>query len=546
MVDLAQTTIIYLVFLTLAAKRLMTYLHVLQQEDYDNARLQKWMFENKAFDKKLTLYLIILSIAWLYVPSFFMAFLVFIAIVITIYLEKDPRKSLKKKLVATDRAKRIFFPALAGMALLSAWCFLFNYPYSVTPWPWIILIHLTPFVLLIVNAALAPFESLVQKAYWNEARQKIYDLSPTIIGITGSFGKTSVKHILGHILQTQAPTLITPGSVNTSMGITRIIRERLTEDHKYFIVEMGAYGVGSIASLCRLTPPDFGIITNIGHAHYERFKSLETVAQAKFELADAVIEKGTGKMVIHERTLRFPSVRAVKMEYPASFVVCGEPPEVDRHKQKDINYLERGDVHIIEVTQQANGLDIKIGIGDKTYNLNPPIYGLHHGHNVVLAAVMALELGVDINAIQLALHSLPQISHRLEVKPNHAEKYVIIDDSYNSNPLGFRSALDLMVLMATGGRKILITPGMIELGIAHDEAHAQIGSYAGQICDVAIIVRPSRIPTFVKAFKESGKTLVEVGSFQEASEWLEKNRQENDLVLIENDLPDMYERIPSM
>jgi UDP-N-acetylmuramoyl-tripeptide--D-alanyl-D-alanine ligase len=355
-----------------------------------------------------------------------------------------------------------------------------------------------------------------------------------------------VKHILGHILQTQAPTLITPGSVNTSMGITRIIRERLTEDHKYFIVEMGAYGVGSIASLCRLTPPDFGIITNIGHAHYERFKSLETVAQAKFELADAVIEKGTGKMVIHERTLRFPSVRAVKMDYPESFVVCGEPPEVDRHKQKDINYLERGDVHIIEVTQQANGLDIKIGIGDKTYNLNPPIYGLHHGHNVVLAAVMALELGVDINAIQLALHSLPQISHRLEVKPNHAEKYVIIDDSYNSNPLGFRSALDLMVLMATGGRKILITPGMIELGIAHDEAHAQIGSYAGQICDVAIIVRPSRIPTFVKAFKESGKTLVEVGSFQEASEWLEKNRQENDLVLIENDLPDMYERIPSM
>ncbi|MBG78631.1 MAG: Mur ligase [Alphaproteobacteria bacterium] len=546
MVETASITLIYLVFITLAAKRIMTYLHVLQQEDYDSKRLNKWIFEHKAFDKKLSLALAVLSVVWMYVPSFFMAFLAFICITITIYLEKDPRKSQKKKLVETDRAKRVFFPTLGVMAVLSAWCFVFEFPYNTVAWPWIIAIQLIPFVLIWVNAALAPFESVIQKVYWNEARQKMHDLSPIVIGVTGSFGKTSVKHILGHILNTQGPTLVTPGSVNTPMGITRIVREQLTPDHKYFVVEMGAYGVGSIASLCELTPPDFGIVTTIGHAHYERFKSLETVARAKFELAEAVMQKETGKVIIHERTLRFSYVRGMKLDQPDRFVVCGDPPAIDRHKQKDINYLEQGDVHIIEVTQQPKGLDIKFSVDGKTYNLNPPIYGLHHGHNVVMAAVTALELGVDIGAIQLALQTVPQISHRLEVKPNKEAGYVLIDDSYNSNPLGFRSALDLMVLMQSSGRKILITPGMIELGIAHDEAHAQIGEYAGQICDIAVVIKPERIGSFVNAYKASGKTLIEVQSFKEASEWLEKNRQDGDLVLIENDLPDMYECIPSM
>src|SRR6202050_4878731 len=113
-----------------------------------------------------------------------------------------------------------------------------------------------------------------------------------VIAVTGSYGKTSVKHILGHVLETAAPTLITPGSVNTAMGIARVVRERLQPHHRYFVVEMGAYGPGSIRRLCALTPPKMGLVTAIGMAHYERFKTLETVAAAKFELAEAVAEQG--------------------------------------------------------------------------------------------------------------------------------------------------------------------------------------------------------------------------------------------------------------
>ena len=548
MVETSTILIIYCTFLILAAKRLLTYMHVLQQEDYDTGRLSKWIVEHGTFDKRLSFGLIVLSIANAFIPPFFVGFIIFICMIITIYLEKDPRKSVKKKLVMTARAKRILFPAIALTALLGAWVFTVPHPLNTTPWPWIIALQAIPLCLIITNICVWPFEKIIQKLYWNEAKEKLNTLTPTIIGVTGSFGKTSVKHILGHILSTQDQTLVTPGSVNTAMGITRIIREQLTEDHKYFIVEMGAYGPGSIKELCALTPPDYGIITAIGHAHYERFGSLKTVAQAKYELAEAVLQKEEGKVIAHERTLKYPYPRSVKLDHPERFVICGEPPEMVVKNAEDVSYLEQDDVHILNVTQGPNGLEIKVGIGDKAYNLDTPLFGLHHGHNVVLAVVTALETGMDIGQIQLALRSMPQIPHRLELKRKPEDELTIIDDAYNSNPMGFRSALDLLTLIKNGGRKILITPGMIELGIAHDEIHEQIGQYAGQVCDVAIIVNPKRIQSFIKGFQTtgSGKTLVEVNEFREAQEWVDANKQPKDLILIENDLPDMYEYVPKM
>lgn len=547
-----ETTIIFFIYLTyviLAAKRLLTYMHVLQQEDYSGARLMGWIGRYKAFDKRLSTVLLVLTAASFYLPNFITGFLVFLGFCITIYLEKDPRKSVKKRLVMTSRAKRIFIPAFLMLLLLGSWMFFVPPALGETPWPWIIVMQLVPFCLLLSLAMTKPIEEIVQKVYWNEAKEKITRLKPTVIAVTGSFGKTSVKHILGHILGTQAATLITPGSVNTVMGITRIIREQLTENHKYFVVEMGAYGPGSIEELCKLVPPDVGVITAIGHAHYERFRSLKTVAEAKYELAQAVLKKESGKMVVHERTLKYQNALNMRSEYRDQFTVVGDPPEVTMKLYNETSYMQPDDIHIDFVQQHSYGLEVKLGFDKKHYTLEPPLFGLHHGHNTALAAAAAMAVGVEIGMVQLAMQTLPQIPHRLEVKKRPAEGYTLIDDAYNSNPIGFRSALDLLTLLSgNSGRKILITPGMIELGIAHDEVHAKLGEYAGQVCDVAIIVNPKRIPTFVDNFKRhgAGKTLIEVESFHDASEWISKNKQQDDLVLIENDLPDMYEYIPKM
>lgn len=552
MMTLSSTVLLYVTFMAFAAKRGLTYMHVYQQEEYDSVRLMGWIWKNKAFDKKLSTLIVLISILTVFLPSVFgqdivgqqpliINFLIFVVMTIATYMEADPRKDSKKKLVATARAKRIFFPAYIISILLATWCFL---PLVPMPWIWIVNIHLIPFIIMFVNLMLSPFEEFNQQKYWREAHNKVMDIQPTIIGITGSFGKTSVKHILGHILKSQAPTLITPGSVNTPMGISRVIREELEPNHKYLIVEMGAYGKGSIARLCRLTPPDFGIITAIGHAHYERFKSLEAVAETKYELAEAVIARG-GQVVVHEKTLRFDYTRAMKEANQNQFIVCGEAPNATSNKTAEKSFLQPGDLEISRIIQRQKGLEVRFTWKKVQYNVEVPLYGLHHGHNIALAFVSALELGVSSADIQTALLSIPQIEHRLEVR-KQAGGLTIIDDAYNSNPIGFQAALSVLAQMGSG-RKILVTPGMVELGKIHDEAHKSIGAYAGEVCDIAIVVKGKRIPTFVQAYKDSGgKELHEVESFAEAQKWISANKKDGDVILIENDLPDIYERIPKI
>ncbi|MFK7839310.1 MAG: Mur ligase family protein [Bdellovibrionales bacterium] len=550
-IEIASFTLVFVAFIAFAGKRLLTYMHVLQQEDYYNGRLFSWMMQNGAFDKRVSFVLILLGglTIGLHVadyddmlPQFFLNFMMFIIFVIGAYVEIDPRKSSKKKLVSTARAKRIFVPAFI-IAVLSA----VPYFFGGHPFLWVVNIQLLPFLLILVNVCLQPFEEMIQKGFWDEAHNKVLDYQPKVIGITGSYGKTSIKHILGHILKTQAPTLITPGSVNTPMGITRVIREELEPTHQFLIVEMGAYGPGSIGRLCRLTPPDVGVIASIGHAHYERFKSLDTVAQAKFELAEAVIRKDPeqGKTIIHERTLRFSHVRKLKAAHPKNFIVAGDSPNPT--SGREVTYIQPEDLQIRSIDQRKNGLCVTFEYKKVIYSPDVPIFGIHHGHNIALAFATAIELGVDSADIQDAMASMPQIQHRLEVK-RQPDGTTLIDDAYNSNPIGFQSALTLLSNLGASGRKILITPGMVELGVAHGDAHDKIGRSAGEICDICLVVAADRIPTFVKGFKAagSGKTLLEFDSFHDAQNWFVKNKQSGDIVLIENDLPDMYERIPKM
>ena len=548
MIETATTALLFMTFAGFAGRRGLTYMHAFQQEEYDTPRLMSWIWKHKAFDKRLTILIGMVVIGAQFAPYFEMTnllvnFAIFTFLAISAYLEKDPRKNSKKKLVATARAKRIFIPAYMISVLAATWCFL---PIIPMPWIWIVNIHLIPFTILFVNMLLFPFEEMNQKRYRAEAYNKVADYKPTVIGITGSYGKTSVKHILGHILKTQAPTLITPGSVNTPMGISRVIREQLQPDHKYLIVEMGAYGYGSIARLCNLTPPDIGVITAIGHAHYERFKTLDAVAKTKYELAEAVLQKG-GQVIVHERTLRFEHTRNIKEQNQNQFIVCGDAPEIDKSKQVDKSYLKKGDLEIQKIIQKDQGLEVRFTWKNVSYSVETPLFGIHHGHNIALAFATAFELGVSSADIQSSLQSLPQIEHRLEVR-KQAGGLTIIDDAYNSNPLGFQAALGLLAQLGAKGRKILITPGMVELGQIHEDAHKKIGLYAGEVCDVAIVVKGKRIPSFIAGFQETGagKKIEKVESFNEAQKWIAKNKQDGDVVLIENDLPDIYERIPKI
>ena len=530
-------------FLAFAGRRLMSYLHALQQDDYDNGRLVAWIFKHKVFDTRITQFLLLVIGIDIFttIPSVVFNIMVFLIFAIGTYMEKDPRKASKKAFVLTLRARRILVMSLIYATIIAVIAF-----YLSLPWLWIIAVQALPLMLILGNATLAPYEALVQNKFYNEARSKLEEINPTIIGITGSYGKTSVKHILGHILKNSAPTLMTPGSVNTLMGITRIIREQLQPNHRYFIVEMGAYGKGSIASLCALTPPNYGIIASIGHAHYERFKSLETVVKAKYELAESVLQRD-GTMIVHERTLKFQHSRDIRNLHMDNFIVCGEPMRTDKpQNEQEFSYLAADDLKIISVEQTPKGLCIKIEWKDEKYTLRAPLYGVHHGHNIALAFACAMSLGMEAKDIKTALASTPQITHRLEVK-QQVDGSIIIDDAFNSNPPGFRAALHVMKVLADDreGRAILVTPGIVELGNAHDEVHRTLGALAGDVCDIVIVVNPSRIPTFIEGFnnKNSGKILQQFETFASAEKWLIENKRDTDVILLENDLPDIYERV---
>ena len=526
-----MTTIIllgltWLAFLGFSFKRLMTYLHIFQQDDYDPRRFSLWVFRTLSFDRKLSLALIgcwLLSILTNPVKAWWVGALLIMAVFAL--LEKDPRKTGKKPLVLTQRARRILFTALGIAGTGTATLLLLG---TFPLWGWVLAIQSLPFILVAANIALIPLEKHIQKRYWNEAHERLLTINPMVIGITGSFGKTSVKHLLGHILKTHTRTYYTQGSINSPMGISRAIREEMPPDCRFFVSEMGAYRRGSIARLCTLTPPKHGIITALGEAHFERFKTLETVAKAKFELSEAVLKAG-GKMVVPESLLSISYASDFIQKHRASFLICGTGNDVD--------------VQISNQEQTANGTRVTVTWQGKSYNLEAPLWGNHQIQNIVLSFTMAINLGLSPEQVIIALKNVPQTKHRLEIKPQH-DGSIYIDDAYNSNPTGFASALNtLNLLCPKEGRRILVTPGMAELGKKHDKEHTDIGLKAASQVDIALVVKPERIPTFVDALTPAlGKNLLHFPNFKQAGEWLKTNVKSGDIVLLENDLPDLYEK----
>ena len=272
----------------------------------------------------------------------------------------------------------------------------------------------------------------------------------------------------------------------------------------------------------------------------------------------------------HRRPLRVLGVRA-RPELAASLQVpVAQPPialreiaeldeqildrayarervEADRDSFIIVGDSDAADIRILAITQTDRGLNVTLEEAGETVTLFAPLYGTHHGRNMALTYALARHLGIARDRIVTAMRSTPQIAHRLEIK-RPASGVIYLDDAYNSNPAGFANALDLMQTLKTAnGRRILVTPGMAELGAKHDEDHLTLGRKAADTVDIALVVKPERIPTFLDGLKSgaAGGQPPEVHTFEtfaEARAWLDTNEKAGDVVLIENDLPDLYER----
>ncbi|GHU00550.1 Mur ligase [Alphaproteobacteria bacterium] len=483
-------------FLIFAARRLLFMLKFLQQNSYGNLAFLRFAAGGaRLIDKRLTLCLLAATLGlpgqtWL-PPALFLAFAA---------IERNPLRAdaNKKKLALTWRARRIFAVALM-LAAGALW--------RLGPlWA----VQALPLALVAANLLLWPVEKLGQARYLRAARKRLAEVAPAVIGITGSFGKTSTKNILAHILASSVPAYATERSVNTLMGLTRAIRENLRPHHRYFIAEIGTSHPGEIARICRLVEPRHGILTAIGAAHYGNFNGLDDIAAEKNALTSAVLA-ASGTMVVNATQV------------------------AEKYRREGTVELKDGDITEVEITPR--GISFRLS----GTPVSAPVYGRHQATNIALAWLLARALGVPEANIRAALATLPQTEHRLEVKNGEIAGTTVIDDGFNSNIDGFVSALETLDILgrARGGRRILVSPGMVELGPLHDDHHRRAAEAANRTADIVVSVAPERIRAFTAAL--NGPETVEVPTFKAARAWLADHARPADTILYENDLPDVYE-----
>jgi len=430
----------------------------------------------------------------------------------------------KKPLKYTQRVIRLIIILAVLTALVNtciAW--IFNKPLSVLPFPPTVLCVLTvvftSFWVLVASLIAMPIEKFIAGLYVRDARKILKSRSDLkIIGITGSYGKTSTKFFLSTILSEKFAVLTPPSSYNTTMGVVRVIREQLQCDDEIFICEMGARHVGDIKEICDIVHPQNAIITSIGPQHLETFFSLDGVKKGKFELIEALPEDGKAVFASTNDDVLELYSKAKNVKIRAGFL-----PE-DDVRAENITVGCSGSAFTLT---DKNGESVECVTG---------VLGKHNISNILISAAMALEMGMTIKEVAQGIAKIKPVEHRLQIV--NQSPVTVIDDAFNSSPNGARAALE--VLGSFTGRRIIVTPGFVELGRDEDKFHIALGEQIKQNADIAILVGKKRTQKIEEGLSGFKGEIYKVDSLDEATATLQKITVAGDVVLFENDLPDNY------
>lgn len=441
----------------------------------------------------------------------------------------------KRALVLTARMRRVLAVTVAGAVLLATGVAVLL---VAGLWPaaaLLCIVLLAPVTglsqLLLAGAdqALRPVELAIRRRYLRRARARLGQVNPLVVAVAGSYGKTSTKHILAQLLEDQVETLPTRKSFNTLMGVTRVINEDLAGTHRLFIVEMDAYARGEIASMAELVHPSTAVITSVGPQHLERFGDMDAIAAALYEVVDALPSGGTafihadaGGVALAERAAREgrPVVR---------YGVAGDAEPLD--------------VRASEVRLSGAGSGFRwewpqLGL---RHEVTIPLLGRHQVLNVTAALAVVQRLGYSLELALAAASRLRAVEHRLEPLRS-AGPVRVIDDSYNANPVGVHDALDVLAAM-NGGAKVLVTPGLVELGPVEDAENRRYGEHAARVCDHVIVVLARPAGALRQGLIAGGLDSEHIHvahDLADATAIIGRITRAGDTVLFANDLPDTY------
>ena len=503
---------------------LLSELHMLQQNSYFASRYFAWL---GGVWKRYIAHVVFaagLFVDWYFVsvgrPYALTCIAVIFALCVIPAFFRGQKKAIKP-LVFTARVKRQIVTASLLLVALGT-CGVLLHPAFLAAF--FLLVTLTPLTAVLVLKINEPMEAAVRHWYYRDAKRILREHKPmTVIGITGSYGKTTTKYALARLLEEGHSVCITPGNFNTTLGVVRTIREHLRPYHDVFIVEMGAKSVGDIKAICDLVEPDLGIITSVGEQHLDTFKSLENVCRTKFELADAVNRKG-GKIYLN--------------------MDCA--PEAAHAAGYDFVGYGHGecDAVITEGVSGRLGSSFTVTKGERVLEMQTKLLGRHAIQDIAGAVTLAMDLGVSDRDLRYAVSQLAPVSHRLELKP-YLKGSLLIDDAYNANPAGSLEAVRVLGGFE-GYRKIIITPGLVELGEREHACNVDLGRAAMDVCDDVIFVGQKRSLPLLEGAKASdrydAKRVSVVTSFKEAMAIITGSLDATCVVLLENDLPDNYSK----
>jgi UDP-N-acetylmuramoyl-tripeptide--D-alanyl-D-alanine ligase len=385
----------------------------------------------------------------------------------------------------------------------------------------------SPRVLDLACVFAIPLENRLVQPFLDRAQTRLARVAPRVVAVTGSYGKTSTKQAIAHVLSGSAEVVASPASFNNRTGLARAVNEHLADGTQVFVAEMGTYGPGEIAEMCEWLKPEVSVITAVGPVHLERFGSEENVLEAKSEI---LAECRVAVLATDDPRLASVADR-----------LASEGREVLRCSSTDVS----ADV-LVEREGGASG-SLKVSVRGQLIR-----EGLHNNareSNLACAIGVVIALGFPVEPAVERLEGLPGTAHRLESVPGSGGA-LLLDDTYNSNPAGAAVALSVLAELGKDSqRRVVVTPGMVELGrLQQKENEALARSAASVATDLIVVGRTNRRALLLGARSASdsgassshGVDIVEVANREAAVSWVRDNVGPGDVVLFENDLPDHY------
>ena len=511
----------FIAFFTLCAVK--HDLHMFQLSSYRYSRYFRWLAPHNILTRTRICALLMLLVN---IPTKEEYKLALFAILLIASLVINRKKEQQKTpLVFTPRVKRLYTTTTiiyTGVTIAAA---LLSSTAAIAVATTLLLF--SDLVMLLANIVNTPVEKAINQHYYNDAKRILQsNKNLIIIGVTGSFGKTSTKNFLASILAEKYNVLATPGNFNTLLGVIRTVREQLRPYHQVFIVEMGAKQKNDIKEICDLVHPTIGIVTAVGEMHLETFKSVENIQDTKFELINSLPSNGHGIINIDS-----PHIRSYKKtNFPCKITTYGVENSA-LYRATNVKYNASGVTY--ELSKQ----------GGENEEFSSRLLGVGNLLNILAATAVADILQVPLQKQKNAIARLQPVEHRLSMRKSGG--VTVLDDAYNSNPQGAKMALEVLknFTVGEGNKRIVITPGFVEMGTRQAIANQELGKDIARCADYAIVVNITNRAAIEQGIKEGNMPAEKyflADNLNHAHAHLATILRAGDVVLYENDLPDNF------